>query len=70
VDWGSVCSAMDVVRSGEKRAESEGKAVIYQSIYVPALTYGHKLLSRDRKDETAHTSGRNKLPLKGRWAHL
>ncbi|KAK0139284.1 hypothetical protein N1851_024084 [Merluccius polli] len=44
-----VCAASAVLRAGP--LSRKAKLSIYQSIYVPTLTYGHELLGRDRKNE-------------------
>ncbi|KAK3528698.1 hypothetical protein QTP70_009961 [Hemibagrus guttatus] len=42
----------------KKELSRKAKLLIYQSIYVPTLTYDHEL----RKDKIPDTSGRNELP--------
>ncbi|TWW76601.1 hypothetical protein D4764_13G0012630 [Takifugu flavidus] len=40
---GVASAVMRTVRSGEERAEPKAKLSIFQSIFVPTLTYGHEL---------------------------
>jgi len=42
---------------------------LYRSIYVPTLTYAHKLVS-DQKNEIADTSSQNEFPPQGDWTPL
>ncbi|KAK3548817.1 hypothetical protein QTP70_020700, partial [Hemibagrus guttatus] len=46
----------------KKELSRKAKLSIYQSIYVPTLTYGHELWVMTRKDKIPDTSGRNELP--------
>lgn len=48
----------------KKELSRKGKLSIYQSIYVPTLTYGH-----DQKDKILDTSSQNEFPSQGGWAH-
>ncbi|KAK3520782.1 hypothetical protein QTP70_032353 [Hemibagrus guttatus] len=46
-----------------KELSQKAKLSIYQSIYVPTLTYGHELWVKKGKGKIPDTSGRNELPL-------
>ncbi|KAK3545415.1 hypothetical protein QTP70_007410 [Hemibagrus guttatus] len=47
----------------KKELSRKAKLSIYQSIYVPTLTYGHELWVMTQKGKILDTSGRNELPL-------
>ncbi|KAK3510314.1 hypothetical protein QTP70_001363 [Hemibagrus guttatus] len=47
----------------KKELSRKAKLSIYQSIYLPTLTYGHEVWVHDRKGKIPDASGRNELPL-------
>jgi len=53
--------------SAVMRALYRSVVVIYRSIYVPTLTYGHELWVSDQNNEITDTSGRNEFPPQGGW---
>ncbi len=53
----------------KKELSLKAKLLIYRSIYVPTLTYGHELWVMTQKDKISDTSGRNELPSQGGRAH-
>ncbi|KAK3557275.1 hypothetical protein QTP70_026276 [Hemibagrus guttatus] len=46
----------------KKELSRKAKLSIYQSIYVPTLTYGHELWVMTKRGKIPDTSGRNELP--------
>uniref|UniRef100_A0A3B5BGU9 Carbonyl reductase 1 n=1 Tax=Stegastes partitus TaxID=144197 RepID=A0A3B5BGU9_9TELE len=52
----------------KRELSRKAKLSIYQSIYVPTLTYGHEFWVVIEKTRSPDTSGQNVLPLQGGWA--